>query len=83
MGLRISITADQDGVRQELARRIEEENGRAKRADLQRDQRYHRAFASGLREALEVVDAAIRSEEAGGVAVELRRADDIIAEVGA
>lgn len=75
----IKVTGNKDSLVDALMVRIKQEEQRAETEPRQRDKYQHRAYANGLREALELVDAALRSEAEGGP-VELRLSRDIFKE---
>src|SRR5688500_389992 len=85
MSVTFNLTGGLDSLQEHLTERIRHEESRAESASRLRDKRHHRSYASGLREALEYLDAAIRSaapeETKVPVPVELRRAGAIMTEI--
>jgi hypothetical protein len=84
------ISIDLDGFKALLVTRIRHEEQRAEAAKLDRDKRSRQAHAHGLREALELFDAVMRScppvfapSPAKSEPVQVRLSDDIIKEVDA
>jgi hypothetical protein len=61
MSILFNITGGLDSLQEDLVERIRTVERQADNATRIRDQRHHRAYAAGLREALESLDCAIRS----------------------
>lgn len=75
--IKFTITAP----RVELAQRIVSMEASIPQAPTAREKTRRRAYANGLREALEIIDIAVRCEQEGGEPVEMRDAEEIVARI--
>jgi uncharacterized protein YydD (DUF2326 family) len=85
MAILFNLSGGLDSLQEYLVARIRSEEQLSEHSERLRDQRRHRAYAAGLREALEFVDAAIRSAAPEPTKVpepvELRRCSVIMTEI--
>jgi hypothetical protein len=85
MAITYTLTGGLDSLQQHLVERIRTIEKQADNASRIRDQRGYHRYAAGLREALEYLDAAVRSaapeETKVPEPVELRKAGTIMTEV--